>query len=366
MPRGLQLLTPPSGEPVTLTEAKNFLRVDIGDDDALILRAVRSARRHLEETYNRAFVSRRIKTTIDRFPRYSSSAVWQYNSDAIWQQRLPVTQLSGQWYPDRASIRVTRPPMQQLNAITYTDGNGVAQTLISTIPAGVTGTGSQTVTPASMTGITVGLLITVDVGTAQEIVTVTAVTATTFTAIFAGTHAPYVTLNVVPSGSQALAGGSLVDVDVTTEPARIAPSYGQIWPIVRQRVATVNVDFWAGYGPVTSSAAAIPAGSQTVTPASMAGIFVGTLLKIEPGTVNEETVAVSAITATTFAAVFAQAHNTTPVAIGPDVPDQAKEAILLTCAHRYENREAVAAGAMAAVPMGVGDLMMGLWPGEYE
>lgn len=50
------------------------------------------------------------------------------------------------------------------------------------------GTGVQTVTPLSMTGIYIGALLIVGAGTTREIVTVTAVTATTFTATFVNTH----------------------------------------------------------------------------------------------------------------------------------------------------------------------------------
>ena len=50
------------------------------------------------------------------------------------------------------------------------------------------GTGTRTVTPASMTDIYVGSVLLIDVSTPQETVTVTAITATTFTAVFANSH----------------------------------------------------------------------------------------------------------------------------------------------------------------------------------
>jgi hypothetical protein len=67
-----------------------------------------------------------------------------------------------------------------------------------TIPAGVTSRGMQAVTPASMTGIRAGLQIVVDVGSAQETVTVSALTSTTFTATFSNTHEPYTILGDHP------------------------------------------------------------------------------------------------------------------------------------------------------------------------
>jgi hypothetical protein len=292
VPRGLTILTPPAGEPVTLAEAKLFARVDIPDDDPLIQGLITAARQYIEETYNRTLVSTARMSTIDRFPRYSSSAVWQYNSDAIWQQRLPVTQLSGQWYPDRASIRVTRPPLQAVSQITFVDN--LTQTRIAVDP-------------------------------------------------------------------------SVYNVDTTTEPGRVAPAFGQIWPIVQQQLASVQVSFVAGYGPVTSIALSVTNGIQTVTPASMFGIYPGTLLQIDRLTVPSvaETIVVTSVTSTTFTATFAKAHQA-GCTVEPNVPEQVRLALKQLVACWYENREAVQMGTFNKVPLATESLLAAIWPGEYE
>ena len=59
----------------------------------------------------------------------------------------------------------------------------------------------------------------------------------------------------------------------------------------------------------TTSATTISASSMAVTPASMANIQVNSLLYISGGTGTAETVVVTAITATTFTATFAQSHS---------------------------------------------------------
>lgn len=171
---GLQILTPPASEPVSLEELKQWLRVeqDFTDDDALIASLGKAARRQLEQEFDCCLMQTTFTFTDDRFPRYSSSAVWQYNSDAIWQQRLPVTQLSGQWYPDRASFRLPRPPLQSVVSINYIDGTGTPQLL----------------------------------------------------------------------------DPSIYNVDTSRPVGRVAPSYGNIWPIVRQQLAAISVTFVAGYG----------------------------------------------------------------------------------------------------------------------
>ncbi len=59
----------------------------------------------------------------------------------------------------------------------------------------------------------------------------------------------------------------------------------------------------------TTSATTISASSMAVTPASMAGIQVGTLLYISGGTGSAETVQVTAISGGTFTATFANSHS---------------------------------------------------------
>lgn len=59
----------------------------------------------------------------------------------------------------------------------------------------------------------------------------------------------------------------------------------------------------------TTLGTTILAGTRTVTPASMARIYVGQKLQIAHSTSVGETVVVTAITSTTFTAVFANAHN---------------------------------------------------------
>lgn len=63
------LITAPAAEPVTIIEAKNHLRVDMADDDALIQRCIVSARRWAEMYTRRAFVTQTWEAHYDRWPR---------------------------------------------------------------------------------------------------------------------------------------------------------------------------------------------------------------------------------------------------------------------------------------------------------
>jgi uncharacterized phiE125 gp8 family phage protein len=62
------LLAPPAIEPVTLAEAKNFLRVEHGDDDDVIAALIVGARIHVEAQTKRALITQSWRITADRWP----------------------------------------------------------------------------------------------------------------------------------------------------------------------------------------------------------------------------------------------------------------------------------------------------------
>jgi uncharacterized phiE125 gp8 family phage protein len=66
--RSLTVETPPAIEPVTLTEAKQHLRVDIADDDTYIEALIVAARQYAEEYLDRALISQQLAVRMDTFP----------------------------------------------------------------------------------------------------------------------------------------------------------------------------------------------------------------------------------------------------------------------------------------------------------
>ena len=88
----LRVVTPASVEPMTLAEAKTFLRIDHDADDALILRAIAAVREAAEQYLSYACITQTLEYNID--------------------------------YPTHCTIRLPRGPITAMVSVTSTDGNG--------------------------------------------------------------------------------------------------------------------------------------------------------------------------------------------------------------------------------------------------
>jgi len=96
----LALVTPPSIEPVTLAEAKLFLKGDSDTaDDALVTDLVAAARRTVEEKLDRALITQTWDYYLDRFPDAS------------------------------CPICLERPPLLAVTTVKYTPNGGSIQTM---------------------------------------------------------------------------------------------------------------------------------------------------------------------------------------------------------------------------------------------
>ena len=61
----LRLKTPPSVEPVSLEEAKNYLKVETADDDTLISSLIKSARELIERYLRKALITQTWEMVLD-------------------------------------------------------------------------------------------------------------------------------------------------------------------------------------------------------------------------------------------------------------------------------------------------------------
>ena len=96
---GLKLVTAATEEPVTLQDVREFLKVEVTDDDTLIISLIKTARRHAETFTRRAFITQTWKLTLDKFPA----------SDV--------------------PLLIPRAPLQSVSSVKYIDTDGVTQTL---------------------------------------------------------------------------------------------------------------------------------------------------------------------------------------------------------------------------------------------
>jgi len=111
----LQLVTPPAGEPVSLAEAKQHLRVDGGDDDLLIGSFIIAARQAAETKTGRQLITARWKLVLDAFP---GPSLMQSSTGASFS------------LPGHA-ILLAKCPVQSAVSIEYLDMNGTTQVMPS-------------------------------------------------------------------------------------------------------------------------------------------------------------------------------------------------------------------------------------------
>ncbi len=139
------LITPPSVEPLSLSEVKLHLRVDLAEDDAKLLALISAARQYAEQECQRSLITQQWRLVLDCFPGCC------------------------------AAVQLDRNPVQSVESIQYLDTGAVWQTMPST---------------------------------------------------------DWVT-------------------ELQSEPARITPVFGKIWPISLPQIGAVKINFTAGYGNAT-------------------------------------------------------------------------------------------------------------------
>lgn len=116
----LRLITAPSTEPVTRTEAKLNLREDGTAEDAMIDLRITGLRERAEAITGRAFITQTWEQVLDAFP-----PCMYHLGNASSARSADTSILSG--------IKLGRPPLQSVTSIKYIDENGVQQTLDSSL-----------------------------------------------------------------------------------------------------------------------------------------------------------------------------------------------------------------------------------------
>jgi hypothetical protein len=193
----IKIVTAPTAEPVTITEAKSQLRVDIGDDDAFIAEQIKAAREDCASFQNRCYYTTVYELWLDEFP-------------------------------EDDHIDIPLPPLQ-----------------VPVVTAG-----------AFVIGMTYRILT---VGTTNfTLIGAAANTAgTVFTATGAGSGTGTATASVIiryygtDNTEYAMSGADYL-ADDKSEPGRVVLAYGCQWPSTSLRTANaVCITFTAGYSSVS-------------------------------------------------------------------------------------------------------------------
>jgi uncharacterized phiE125 gp8 family phage protein len=118
--------TQPSVEPITLTETKEFCRVDLSDtsQDLTLNGFMIAARQYCEGFTRRAFITTAFIQYLDWFPFYD----YYGNITGYPNSGQSGRYLTSEWNHSQ-QIKLLRPPLIAVTNIKYTDANGVVQTL---------------------------------------------------------------------------------------------------------------------------------------------------------------------------------------------------------------------------------------------
>lgn len=95
----LELTAAPAAEPVSVSDAKNWLRISHAADDALILSLIRAAREHVETRTGLALITQSWRERLEDWPR----------------DRLSASGLA---------VRLARAPLTSVEAVRVRDRNG--------------------------------------------------------------------------------------------------------------------------------------------------------------------------------------------------------------------------------------------------
>ena len=229
--------TPPAAEPVTLATLKNHLRVTLSDDDELLKIYLQAAREVVESASGRSLVNKVYRQSHDRFPhRHEGSgfgaAGYFYSAPRYAHHRGD----------ERQAIKLLRCPLVQAAKITYIGLDQLPHDLLP-VPE----------IWRAKAEYDIGAQIT-DGSNLQEVTALTE--AETGGASLSGAAAP--AWNAVLGGvttdadltwtnkGAAPAGDFLMDRD--SEPPRLLPLSGQVWPVALHVPNAVQVFFTAGYG----------------------------------------------------------------------------------------------------------------------
>jgi hypothetical protein len=294
----LQIEKPASAQPVTLEEAKTFLRVTLTDDDLLITALIEAATESAESFTNRSFCIKGFRQSLDSFPYFTDTVMSQM---AYPPSYYSLPRYSTTLWNYSQMIKLFRPKLRSVDRISFLSSNDSQwHDLVQAPPLWYPGTAVIVNTLRMDNNVNVQKCVVAGITDGNPPVWNKNVNGVTTEAnpdpegegtvgVQWENQGP---LNAAISGGNSQWGLYIADVD--SEPGRIFPGRpGSTWPPVLYVPNAVQIHFTAGW-----------------------------------------------------------ATDGTVVGNGPDqMPGRAKIAILQTVAHWYENREPVVPGAAKELPL---------------
>lgn len=127
----LKLVTAPISEPVSLEEARLFLRLDddSGEQDALVSALVSAARAEAETRTSRQLITATWELYLDRFSTHPQHKVPGPNQGYYPQGYLPDHHYLDHHHRHGRELLIPLPPLQTITFIKYLDMTGVEKTL---------------------------------------------------------------------------------------------------------------------------------------------------------------------------------------------------------------------------------------------
>jgi hypothetical protein len=120
MPLSYKELSAPTVEPVSLTLAKQHLRVYFTQDDSYIGGLITAARQYIEKQTNRAIFNRKMLLTLDYFPWPG----WDSTTGSTAHDYFM------HWYYRGLTIRLPKPATVSVESVSYLNNDGVTVTTI--------------------------------------------------------------------------------------------------------------------------------------------------------------------------------------------------------------------------------------------
>ncbi len=121
----LKLVTEPQNQPLSLNEAKAFLKLGDDDtaDDALIMALLRAAVRHVETFTGRALITQTWRLTLDDWPSRSRL------DDQLWEGVREAAEL----VEAKDHIEIPKPPLQSVTSFQIFNPSDAASTVATTV-----------------------------------------------------------------------------------------------------------------------------------------------------------------------------------------------------------------------------------------